>query len=155
VRLPGLSPLAVVLAVGLAACGTPSDDKQIRSTVALFARASAARDYPTLCQRVLAPTLVSKLKIYNLPCPVALRDFLGPVRQPQARVTRVTITGRGTAIAEVRASAAGQAPAITEFRLVKTPDGWRIASPGGPAPGPPSSRTPGTPSRPGTPVPND
>jgi hypothetical protein len=123
-------------------CGGRGDEQHVRDTVELFAKSSAARDYATLCQRVLAPTLVEKLRSLNLPCPVALRNFLGPVRQPNARVTAVRITGQNSAVAQVRTTGAGQPSASSEFILVRTPGGWRVAKPGGPAPLAPPTSTP-------------
>jgi hypothetical protein len=73
---------------------------------------------------------------------VALRDLLGPVRQPDAKVTAVRITGRNSAVAQVRTTGAGQPAASSEFILVRTPAGWRVERPGGPAPAPPSTKPP-------------
>jgi hypothetical protein len=142
----------VATALAVVGCGTPSDSEQVRSTVELFAHASAQRDYATLCQRVLAPNLLTKLKSYNLPCPAALRQALGAAPQPAATVTRVTITARDMATALVRSNLPGGGQESVEFRLVKTPDGWRVSSTGrSPAPAGPPAGAPRRPSAPTTP----
>ena len=50
---------ALVLAV-LAGCGDrgPTPEQQVRTAVSEFGRATTAKDYTTLCDRILAPKLV-------------------------------------------------------------------------------------------------
>jgi hypothetical protein len=126
------------VAVAWAGCGeqAPSDAVQVRETLTAFGRATAAKDYQTLCDRLLAPALIADVKKIGLPCEIALQQGLGQVRQPRLIVGEVRI--RGTrANAEVRTSAEGQAPSRDTIELVKTEGGWRIASLATPAqPGP-------------------
>ena len=51
------------LALVVAGCGDsgPSDEEQVRATLTAFTRATAAKDYQALCDRVFAPDLVKKL----------------------------------------------------------------------------------------------
>ncbi len=127
-------------AVVLAGCGTnkPSDEEQVRTTLTAFSRATAAKDYQALCDRLLAPSLIADLKKIGLPCEIALQQGLADVRQPRLIVGAVTVTGK-TAVAEVRTSAEGETPSKDSIELERTDAGWRIASlatPSGAAPAP-------------------
>ncbi len=120
---------ALALALALAGCGDsgPTDEEQVRATLTDFSRATAAKDYQTLCDRILAPSLIADLKKIGLPCEIALQQGLGEVRQPRLLVGAVTVKGK-TATAEVRTSAEGQAPSSDTIELEHTDKGWRIAS---------------------------
>jgi hypothetical protein len=121
--------LLVVAACALAGCGDsgPSDEEQIRSTLAAFQRATAGGDYQALCDRILAPQLVETVKQIGLPCEVALEKGFEDVRDPRLTVGAITVTDDG-ATAQVRSSAAGQTPSEDTLELVRVGDGWRIAS---------------------------
>jgi hypothetical protein len=126
----GLPTLLVLgLAAGVAGCGgsAPTDEQQVRDVLATFARATEGRDYRTLCDRVLAPKLLSGLKEIGLPCEVALEKSLGEVRHPRLTVGTVTVTGT-TATADVRTAAEGQPPSSDRVRLVKVDGAWRISA---------------------------
>ena len=119
---------ALVAAAALAGCGSgPTDEEQVRTTLTEFTRATAAKDYQALCDRLLAASLVADLKKIGLPCEVALEQGLGDVKQPRLIVGDVKVKGN-TATAEVRTSAQGQAPSADTVELERTEDGWRIAS---------------------------
>jgi hypothetical protein len=123
-------PLLLVLAAcALAGCGDsgPSDEEQIRSALAEFQRATAGKDYRALCDRILAPRLVETVKQIGLPCEVALEKGFQDVRDPRLSVGAITVNGDG-ATAQVRSSAAGQAPSEDTVELVRDGDRWRIAS---------------------------
>jgi hypothetical protein len=128
------------LAVVIAGCGEnePTDEEQVRTTLTAFSRATAAKDYQALCDKLLAPSLISELKKIGLPCEIALQQGLGDVRQPRLIVGNVTVTGK-TAVAEVRTTAEGEAPSKDTVELERTDAGWRIASlatPSEPGPAP-------------------
>ena len=126
------------LAVAIAGCGEsePTEEDQVRATLTAFSRATAAKDYQALCDRLLAPSLISDLKKIGLPCEIALQQGLGDVRQPRLIVGQVTVRGK-TAVAEVQTTAEGEAPSKDSVDLVRTAAGWRIASLSTPAePGP-------------------
>ena len=123
-------PLLLALATcALAGCGEdrPSDEQQIRSTLAEFGRATAARDYRALCSRVLAPALIGSVTKAGLTCELALQKGLEGLEDPHLTVGTIAVTD-DSATAEVRTSAAGQAPSQDTLELVRLGDGWRIAS---------------------------
>ena len=124
--------LLVIAACALVGCGDsgPSDEEQIRSTLAQFQRATAARDYQALCDRILAPKLIETVKQIGLPCEVALQKGFEDVEDPRLTVGAITVR-RDTASAEVRSSAAGESPSQDTIELVKVGDSWRISSLGG------------------------
>jgi hypothetical protein len=123
-------PLLLVLAAcALAGCGDsgPSDEQQIRSVLAQFERATAAGDYQTLCDDVFAPKLIEAVKQIGLPCEVALQKGFENVRDPRLTVGAIAVD-EDKATAEVRSSAAGEAPSQDTVELVRVGDGWRVAS---------------------------
>ena len=119
----------LVLALVLAGCGDqgPTDEEQVRTTLSDFSKATAAKDYQRLCDKILAPSLIADLKKIGLPCEIALQQGLGDVKQPKLIVGDVTVDGK-TATAQVKTSAQGQAPSSDTVELERTEDGWRIAS---------------------------
>jgi hypothetical protein len=116
-------------ALALAGCGNakPTAEEQVRTTLISFSRATAAKDYQKICDRLLAPSLIADLKKIGLPCEIALQQGLGDVRQPRLLVGAVTVQGK-RATADVRSSAEGQPPSKDMIELVRTDAGWRISS---------------------------
>ena len=132
--------VALAAALALAGCGDegPTDEEQVRTTLSAFSRATAAKDYQALCDRLLAPSLIADLKKIGLPCEIALQQGLGDVKQPRLIVGDVKVEGK-TATAQVKTSAQGQAPSSDTVELERTEDGWRISSlatPSEPGPAP-------------------
>jgi hypothetical protein len=126
VRRPATAlALAGVLAAGCG--GGPSEEQQVRDTVVAFGRATAAKDYHRMCADLLAPKLVEQVQSIGLPCEVALQQGLGDVRDPRLIVGRITVAGE-SARAQIRTSAAGQAPSSDTLKLEKVKGKWRIAS---------------------------
>jgi hypothetical protein len=113
----------------LAGCGEggPTPEEQVRSTVTEFGRATAAKDYQTLCDRLLAPSLVEEVESIGLPCEVALRQGLGKVREPRLTIGRIQVKD-DTASAEVRTSASGEEPSKDTLELVNLDGTWKISS---------------------------
>jgi hypothetical protein len=118
--------LALVLLAGCGDAG-PTPEEQVRTTVSDFGRATAAKDYATLCGRLLAPQLVEDVTSIGLPCEAAMRRGLEEVRDPHLTIGRVQIDG-DRATAEIRTSAQGEAPSKDTLRLVNINGTWKIAS---------------------------
>jgi predicted small lipoprotein YifL len=122
-----LAPALALLA--LAGCGGqgPPPEQQVRETVVEFGRATAAKDYGVLCDRLLAPELVEDVTSIGLPCEQALARGLGDVREPRLTVGRVQVDG-DRASAEIRTAATGQEPSEDTLKLVKVDGRWKISS---------------------------
>jgi hypothetical protein len=121
--------LLVAVAAALAGCGQsgPTDEQLVARTVAEFGRATAAKDYTTLCTRLLSPALVDKLEQIGLPCTRALATSLGEVKDPRLTVGTITVED-DHATAQIRTSASGQAPSSDTLELSRVDGTWRIAS---------------------------
>jgi hypothetical protein len=124
---------AVVLAAAvlLAGCGGgPSTQEQVRQTLDEFGRATAAKDYQALCDKVFAPKLVDKLTEVGLPCEIAMQRSFEDVENPRLTIGRITVADdEKSAKAEVRTSATGQRPSQDTVELVPVEDdGWRVSS---------------------------
>lgn len=122
-----LAPAIVLLL--LAGCGEsgPTPEQQVRSAVTEFGRATAAKDYQALCDRLLAPSLVEEVEAIGLPCEVAMRQGLGRVREPRLTIGRIDVR-EDRASAEVRTSAAGEEPSQDTLELVNVDGTWKISS---------------------------
>ena len=127
-RVRYLAPALALLV--LAGCGEqgPTPEEQVRSTVAEFGRATAAKDYRALCDRMLAPELVEEVESIGLPCEVALcaRGW-ATSRDPRLTIGRVEVRD-DEASAEVRTSAAGEEPSQDTLELVNLDGAWKISS---------------------------
>ena len=121
---------AALAAAALAGCGSgPSTQEQVRQTLDEFGRATAAKDYQALCDRVFAPELITKLTEVGLPCEVAMQRSFEDVENPRLTIGRITVAeNEKSAKAEVRSSATGQAPSRDTVTLVPVDDGWRVSS---------------------------
>lgn len=123
-------PLLLVLAAcALGGCGDsgPTDEQQIRGTLAEFQRATGERDYEALCGRILAPKLIDTVKQVGLTCEVALQKGFEDVEEPRLTVGAISVD-EDRATAEVRSSASGESPSQDTVELVRVEDGWRIVS---------------------------
>jgi hypothetical protein len=121
--------LALVLALALAGCGgePTTEESQVRALLDKLGKATSAHDYRTLCEDILAPSLVKQVETAGVPCTDALRAGLGSVRRPKLRVIRVRVSGK-RAVATVHTSASGQPSSDDTVSLVKGGAGWRVAS---------------------------
>jgi hypothetical protein len=120
---------AALAGAGLGGCGDsgPTDEQQVAQAVNAFGRATAAKDYGALCSRILAPSLIRTVTEIGLPCERALAKGLGTVRSPHLAIGAIAIDG-DRATADVRTSAAGQAPSQDTLRLERVGGAWRVAS---------------------------
>ena len=126
-RVRYLAPALALLI--LAGCGEsgPTPEEQVRTTVAEFGRATAAKDYTALCDRILAPELIEEVESIGLPCERALRQGLGEVEDPRLTIGTIEIDD-DKASAEVRTSAAGEEPSRDTLELVNLDGVWKISS---------------------------
>ena len=125
-RRAAVALVALVVAAGCGESG-PMPEEQVRSTVAEFGRATEAKDYQTLCDRLLAPALVDEVESIGLPCEAAMRQALEDGREPRLTVGRVEVRGE-RASAEVRTTAKGQEPSRDTLELVLVDETWKISS---------------------------
>jgi hypothetical protein len=118
-----------VAALALVGCGSggPTDEQLVARAVTAFGRATAAKDYRTLCDRILAPSLIEQVTSIGLPCEKALERGLGGVRSPRLTIGAVIVDG-DHATAEIRTAAANQAPSRDTLRLERVHGTWRVAS---------------------------
>jgi hypothetical protein len=126
-RVRYLAPaLALLILTGCGESG-PTPEEQVRSTVAEFGRATAAKDYAALCDHILAPQLIEDVESIGLPCERALRQGLGDVEDPRLTIGRIVIRD-DEASAEIRTSAAGEEPSQDTLELVNLDGAWKISS---------------------------
>jgi hypothetical protein len=121
--------LASALALALAGCG--SDQNQITDKVHQLAQAVGDRDYQTICDQILAPSLVNRLVGNGIPCVQAMQVALQGVQQPVISIGKIIVHG-STADAITLTVARGQRASLATIELVKTGRGWRIAALGSP-----------------------
>src|SRR3954451_1970938 len=120
--------LVTVLLVFAGCGGGPSDQEQVHAVVERFARATAAKDYQTLCDKLLAPKLVAQVESAGLPCEVAWQKGLGDVRAPTLTIGKIDVNG-DRATAQIQTAAQGQPPSRDTLQLVRASDKtWRISS---------------------------
>ena len=124
-RVAALVVIALA-APGLAGCGSSPED-QVRAKVEQFGQATANRDYATICQQVLARSLLSRLTASGITCAQAMQVALGPLRNPTLSIGKVTVDGP-TASVVTLTTAQGQKASISTLELVRTPAGWRISA---------------------------
>jgi hypothetical protein len=119
---------AMAMAIALAGCGS-NDADQVHTTLNQFANAVATRNATPICNRVLAPGLVARIEGVGLSCEYAIERFFFSckVHNPTLTVSKVSINGNN-ARALVYAGAKGQSGGIFALGLVKTSQGWRVAS---------------------------
>jgi hypothetical protein len=127
---------------GSGGSGVP-DDQQVRAVVTQFGTAAAAKDYRTICDQLLADTLVKAVESIGLPCESALQKGLSDVRHPTLEVRQVSIAG-SRALVSVHSTATGQPASDDAMQLVKEEGVWKIASLAEPSGGAASSATPPT-----------
>ena len=118
--------VAAALALGLSGCGS-SDSDQVHAKVEEFVHAVSTHDAKTVCEQVLAPSLVARFTGEGLSCERGIQIFLASVRNPTLSVGRVTVNRNG-ASALVLTGARCQKLTLADLFLVKTSGGWRIAS---------------------------
>ena len=129
----GAAAGGTIVVVALGGCGAAStrspaaEQQQVRGTLQRFANASAAGDYASMCQSLLAGRLIAKIRSLGVPCELAVRTGLSSVKDPRLSVQSVRIDG-DRASALVRSTAQGQRPSTDIVQLVREGGRWRVAS---------------------------
>src|SRR5436305_4590916 len=86
--------LAVIVVIAaLQLRGGRDDEALVRQALARFQKASAAKDYQTLCDDLFASSYVRQTASSGLPCEVALRTGLEDVQNPTLEVLSVEVNG--------------------------------------------------------------
>jgi hypothetical protein len=118
--------VTVITACALSACGA-SSRAEVQAKLQQFVRATSGGDYQTLCQDVLAPSLVARLASTGHTCQEAMQIFLQSVQDPTLSVGKVTVNGHD-ATALTRTTARGQPSTVASVQLVETSSGWRVSA---------------------------
>jgi len=139
------SRLLVLAAIGaalfLAACGGASDDELVRETVQRYAKASAEKDYQEICDEIVAKELIRSVESVGLPCELAFKRGLGPVKEPKVRVDDVQVN-KTKALVRVHSTAKNQPASDDTLELVLQGGSWRISSLAKAQPQPPTTTSP-------------
>jgi hypothetical protein len=128
----GIAVTLVASATALfAGCGGQSDRDAVTAKVNQFLKATAGKDYRTLCEQILAPSLVARLKAGGIQCEQAMKISLANVKSPRLSIGRVDVHGAKASVITLT-TAAGQEASIDAIELIKTGGGWRVAALGTP-----------------------
>jgi hypothetical protein len=119
-------PLVVLCAALLSGCGT-SDRDLVQAKVQQFVSATAHHRYATLCNEVLAPSLLAHLRDDGIPCVKALELGDAKVVEPALAIGQVQVHGSTASVTTIT-TAKGQEASLDAIELVKTNAGWRISS---------------------------
>jgi hypothetical protein len=129
--------LLVASALALGACGQASkdsakdfkgDQKAVAQAVEDLQSAGAKHDGAKICNDLLAPALVTRIKqASSKQCDAVVKDALGDADAFELQVQKVTITGT-TAKAVVQSQASGAKDRLDTLDLQKVGRSWRIAS---------------------------
>ncbi len=118
---------AAAVAGALGGCGGQSQQDQVRAKVEQFVGAAAARNYGTICNQVLAPSLLTRLAAGGISCPQAMQIGFGAVSRPTLSIGKITVSGPRASVIAL-STAQGQPASLDTIELTKVRQGWRIAS---------------------------
>jgi hypothetical protein len=131
-----LVPLLLVLPLALGACGQTQkdsandfqgDQRAVAQTVEDLQTASRKKDEAKICNTLLAPTLVAKIKsASNGTCEKVLKDALEDVDSFELQVKKVTING--TKADATVTSDTGTKNRTDTLQLVKDRGAWKIST---------------------------
>jgi hypothetical protein len=126
-----LSVSAVLAAtVALGGCGGNARD-DVKAKVQQFITATAAKDYKTICEQVLAPALLANLAQGGIRCEQAMQIALQHVKNPSLAIGKITVSGDRASVLTIT-GAQGQDAALSAIELIKTSGGWRVSGLGSP-----------------------
>jgi hypothetical protein len=101
---------------------------EVISVLQRYAEATRAKDYQTLCNDLLAESVLERIRSVGLPCEVALRTGLEDRKNLQLEVLGDVELHGNYAQGRVRSTAAGEATSVGTLRLVREGENWRIAT---------------------------
>jgi hypothetical protein len=123
-----------VLCILAAGCGGGNDGrpkaisgsaKEVADTIQQLEKATAARNFTTVCERLLASA--TRKQAGGEQCPDVLDQRSRGVRRPRIRIMSIEVQG-DKAQARVRTTAVGQASVPNIIRLVRENGRFRILS---------------------------
>jgi len=118
---------AILLLEGCGGGGSPDDlaRERVSRTIADLEDALAGRDFGRICDRIFSPE--GRRRAGGEECRDRLARTSAGVRNPELELVSLRRVDGG-AIARVRASSAGEQPAIDVIRLVPAGRGYRVES---------------------------
>ena len=132
-----LAPAAVAAAALLfASCGSETSstdefkgaDKQVAQVVEDLSTAGREKDAKRICDQLLAPDVVRRLRGTGRDCTSAIDGALDDADNFELRVKDVRVTGSR---ARARVESGGDKDEVETLQLVRVGNGWRIANLGG------------------------
>jgi len=131
-------PCAMLLAVGLAACGAKSvstssftgEEHEVAQTIANLQSDVSAADQQKICANDLAGAVVARLNAASGGCKQAVKNQLAEIDSTEMTVQTVQLSGAGahkTATAHVNSIFSGKTRAST-LSLVKEGGKWKISA---------------------------
>ncbi len=96
-----------------------------------FVTAASQHDYKTICNQVLAPSLLARLAEGGISCEQAMQVGFARVQRPTLSIGRVSVSGNNASVITL-SGARGQLSSLQSILLMKTSAGWRITSLGSP-----------------------
>lgn len=130
-KTPACALLGWILVAG---CGGGGDGKpkaitgpakDVATTIQRLERATATRDFTTICEQLLATA--TRKQAGGDQCPDVLDQRARGVRRPRIRIVSIEVQGN-RARARVRTTAVGQASAPNVIRLVREDGRFRVLS---------------------------
>jgi hypothetical protein len=117
--------------IGLALAGCSSTTDTVRMKVNQFIHAIAHKDYATLCNQVLAPSLIDRLETYGIKCQPAMQIALKGVSDPGLAIGSISVHGNKASVTTIT-TAKHQEASLDAIELMQTSAGWRVSSLGTP-----------------------
>ena len=127
-------PSAALLCIFVAGCGGGNDSKpkpitgpakDVAETIKRLEKATAQRDFTTVCDQLLAAA--TRRQAGGDQCPDVLDQRARGVRRPRIRIVSIEVQGK-QAQARVRTTAVGQDAVANVIRLVKENGRFRVLS---------------------------
>jgi len=118
--------MTVCAATALAGCSGSARD-QIQAKVQQLTQAVSDHDYKSICDQILAPSLVAHLVRNQISCEEAMRVALSSVHDPVISIGKIEVSGRRATVITLTV-ARGQRASLAALELLDTGQGWRISS---------------------------